>query len=469
MSLTRTFAELLLELAPTTTSAAARARATALLVDGLAVAALGSTQRGPRLLAGLAQDQGNAPIATLIGQRQRVAAAEAARVNGAAMHVLDYEPMWNPANHALSTVLAAILACAEWIACSRGRAAAPDGPALLAALALGIEAQQRVRAASGQLEPGLLLFHPPGAVGALGSATACALLLGLDAATLTHALGIAASRAGGVQGNIGSMTKALHCGQAAASGLESALMAARGFTADADALGGPRGYGRAFYGAGFDPAVLTAPHPLYLLDPGPAFKFYPSQYGTHFVITAALEARRSLWTGPLAASAASDIARVTITVPAMPYVDRPLPTTGLDGKFSFQYVAALALLDDRVDVTSFTDTRVHAPDMQALLPRIKVVADPARAGRFDQMVADVTLTLTDGREATARCDGPPGIWGKPADPALLAAKARDCLAGAYPAAHAATLVTRASAFGDLDGPGVLELLDAFGPGAPERT
>ena len=457
---TRGFAQTLLDLVPAANAAAPQALATSLTLDGLSVAALGSLQRGPRILAELAIEKGGTPDARVIGQAQRVPAGEAARINGAAMHVLDYEPMWNPANHSLSTVLPAVLALAEMM--GRTHAAAPTGKQLLSALILGIEAQQRLRMASGQLDPGGLMFHPPGAVGALGSAFACGLLLGLDSNALCHALGIAASRAGGIQGNIGSMTKALHCGQAAMAGLEAALLAQRGFSADADAIGGPRGYGRAFYGAGFSIPALTESRPLYVLDPGPAFKFFPSQYGTHFVITAALAARRALWDSKLSLDQIASIQAVRIIVPHMPYVDRPLPTTGLDGKFSFQYVAAMALIDNRVDVASFTDERRNASDVQALLTKIELRPDATREGRFDRMRVNVEIELSDGRRQEALCDGPPGIWGRPADPKLLTSKALDCLSAVYGTERAGAIVARTRDFARQDGAGVIALIDLLG-------
>jgi hypothetical protein len=47
-----------------------------------------------------------------------------------------------------------------------------------------VEAQARLRIASGQFEPGRLLFHPPGMVGAMGSAAGCGIVLGLIPVTL---------------------------------------------------------------------------------------------------------------------------------------------------------------------------------------------------------------------------------------------------------------------------------------------
>lgn len=395
-------------------------RMDALVGDGIAVGLAGAAERGPTLLAdeSAAQSGGLSRAgATLLAREGRLPPVPAARVNGAAMHVLDYEPMWNPANHAVSTVLPALLALCET------SAAGTDGAGLATAFAIGIETQARLRRASRQFEPGDLVFHPPGVVGPIGAAVASAVLLRLDPETVVHAVGIAASRAGGVLANVGSMTKALHCGGAAADGLEAALLAARGFTADGDALDGPRGYLNAFFGSGVDRGALTEDRPLVVMDPGPAFKFYPSQYGTHFVITAALELHAAI-------GSEAPIESVTITCPPMPYVDRPSPPSGLAGKFSFQYVAAAALLDGAVTLDTFTDARRFAPDMEALLPRIAIAPDPDRKGRFDEMSLDIMLRLADGAMHGAMCDGPPGIWGRPAPAAWRVMKLRDCVARA---------------------------------------
>jgi aconitate decarboxylase len=453
MSLTARFAAELSDLAATPLDGAAREACVALVVDGLAVAALGAGETGPRLLAEAALAARCEPVATLIGHGTGTSPAEAARANGAAMHVLDFEPMWNPANHALSTTLPALLALAE---AEGARTAAPGGrrvgERLLAALAVGIEAQARLRLSSGQFEPRDLVFHPPGAVGSIGSAVASGLFLGLDRGQLTHAVGIAASRAGGILANVGSMTKALHCGQASAAGLESALLAQRGFTADADALAGPRGFGQAFFGERFDPEkLLGRSGPLHVVSPGPAFKLYPSQYGTHFVIAAALAARAKVPKG-----AAPE--RVRIVGPLMPYVDRPQPASGLAGKFSFQYAACVAILDGAVDVRSFTDARRFAPDVVDLLPRIVVEPDPAREGRFDRMAVDVAIELADGARVDGRCDGPPGIWGRPAGVGRLRDKALGCLTAALGAERGRRVLDLAGGAGELDHPRLSALM-----------
>jgi aconitate decarboxylase len=460
-NITVAFAEFLIDLHSRGLSGAAREVALMLVRDGIAVASAGVNEEGPRLMRALAATSNAGEAASMIGSLRRTSVAEAARANGVAMHVLDWEPMWNPANHSLSTTLPAILALAEAKARRSGPfrdqagSSAFSGDELLRALAIGIETQERVRIASGQFEPGSFRFHPPGIVGPLGSAVGCGLLLGLDAKRLAQAISIACSRACAIQANVGSMTKGLHCGQAAASGLESALLAQSGFSGDADAIGSHIGYGAAFFGDTFTPALLVEPRPvLNIVDPGPAWKLFPSQYGTHFVITAALDARSKL---PPDAT----VKAVRLTTPAMPYMDRPQPATGLAGKFSFQYTVAAALIDGRVTPASFTNERRFASDMEHMLARIELVQDPTLEGRFDRMRVAIEVQPEGGSSVTATCDGPPGIWGKPLDPSLLATKADQCLtAFAGPERGRALLDTLAN-FGSLDGAGLLALMDGL--------
>ena len=358
MSLTRAFVDLLAEWPADDPALLAQCRL--LLLDGMAVAKAGAHEPGPTKMAELTRHDATPGPARVIGHGFSTSVPQAARINGMAMHVLDYEPMWNPPNHALSPLLPAILALAEL---REQQGAGPQGLAALRALAKGIEAQGRLRLSSGQIEPAGLSMHPPGAVGAIAAALACSDLLELSGERAAAAAGIAASRCGGLMANIGSMTKALHCGDAAANGVEAAMLAATGFTSNQDALGGPRGWGASLFGATFDPSHLVALITTgRALDPGSAWKLFPSQFATHFAITAALEAREAI-----GGDAIGRIRRIELRTPPMPYIDRPHPESGLDGKFSWQYTAAAALLDGKVDPASFSNSRRFAADMAALL------------------------------------------------------------------------------------------------------
>jgi len=426
------------------------AAARRLVLDGIAIAVAGSKEDAIQILARHFKEQGGVPQATAIGNSLRLNTVSAAALNGAAMHVLDFEPMWSPANHALSTTLPGALALAE----ARGS----SGRELLTALVKGVEIQGWIRQSSGQFEARTTRFHPPSAVGPLGSAVATGHLIGLDAGRLAHALGIAASRAGGLLANAGTMTKSSHCGHASALGLQSALLAEQGFTANIDVFEAPQGYAAAFYDDRFKAEeMLGFGHaPLRIVEPGYAIKLFPSQFGTHFGITAALELHPQI-------TATAAIRQVILTAPVMAYVDRPRPKTGLEGKFSLQYTAAAALLDGKVGIPTFTDQRLAEPDMQKLLEKIEVRLDPTIPGRFEEMYVELSVALDSGRILKTRCNGPRGKWGTPPiGDAEHLVKVRDCLATRFQPAAAESIIELARNIDDLDEAGVRRLMQLAG-------
>ena len=428
---------------------AARAAARRLVADGLAIAIAGTTEPAIGLLSAHEREQGSAPVCTALGQAFLLGPVAAARLNGAAMHVLDYEPMWSPATHALSTTLPAILALAETRAVS--------GREVLTALVKGIEIQGWLREASGQYEARNHAFHPPGVVGPIGAAVAAGHLLGLDRERMAYAIGIAASRSGSLLANAGTMTKSTHCGNACAAGLDAALLAARGFTADPTILESPRGFGAAFSPGTFQPELLERIGPPFrIVVPGYALKMFPSQFGTHFGITAALELRGRI-------GDPARIRAVTLTAPEMPYVNRPAPSSGLAGKFSLQYTVAAALLDGAVTIRTFTDARLRAPDMQAMLAKVAVQTDMEIPARFERMHVRLDAELADGSHVGTRCDGPRGHWSAaPVPDADHRRKLEDCLAMKMAPARAARLLEQAAAIEALNAAGVRDLIGAAG-------
>jgi aconitate decarboxylase len=421
-----------------------------LVLDGIAVAVAGTEEEAIQILAAHHREQGGAAQATAIGNGFRLNAVAAAALNGAAMHVLDFEPMWSPANHALSTTLAGVLALAE--------AREANGREVLTALVKGLEMQGWIRQASGQFEARTLRFHPPGAAGPLGAAVAAGHILKLSPDRLAHAIGIAASRAGGLMANAGTMTKSTHCGHAAALGLEAALLAARGFTANVAVFEAAQGYASTLYDDGFNAGEMLGfgRAPFRVVEPGYAIKMFPSQFGTHFGITAALELHRQI---PDAAA----IRRVVLTAPVMAYVNRPLPKTGLEGKFSLQYTAASALLDGKVGIRTFTDTRLASADMQDLLARFEVRLDPEIPGRFEDMHVLLRVELDGGRVLETRCDGPRGKWGTPPiSEAEHLVKVRDCLSTRLAPESVEGIIGLARQIDHLDAAGVRQLMQLSG-------
>jgi aconitate decarboxylase len=421
-----------------------------LVLDGIAIAIAGTEEEAIHILAAHHKEQGGAGQATAIGNGFRLNTVSASALNGAAMHVLDFEPMWSPANHALSTTLAGVLALAE--------AHGATGREVLTALVKGVEMQGWIRQASGQFEASTTRFHPPGAVGPLGAAVAAGHILKLDPDQLANAVGIAASRAGSLLANAGTMTKSTHCGHASALGLESALLAARGFTANVAVFETAQGYVPAFYDDGFKVEEMLGfgRAPFRIVEPGYAIKMFPSQFGTHFGITAGLELHPNI---PSAAA----VRRVILTAPVMAYVNRPRPKTGLEGKFSLQYTVASALLDGKVGIRTFTDARLAKTDMQDLLGKFEVCLDPAIPGRFEDMHVLLRVELDGGRVLETRCDGPRGKWGTPPiSEAEHLVKIRDCLATRLEPAAIERVIGLVRRIDDLDATGVRQIMKLAG-------
>jgi aconitate decarboxylase len=247
-------------------------------------------------------------------------------------------------------------------------------------------------------------------------------MLGLSAQQTRMALGIAASRAGTVSANTGTMTKSTHCGNAGRMGLEAALLAAKGFTGHPDIFEHPAGYVAVLFSEGFDLESVTRNfgNPYRMVDPGIAIKKHPSQFGTHRGIDAALELRQTYNIDP------SRIAAVHIEVPSMRYVNRAAPQTGLEGKFSFQYTVASALLEGHIDMDTFTYQRVRCPEIRALLDRTQVTMDPDMPANFNDMWTTVSVRMQDGAEYSVRCEKPRGIWGNPLTREEHLVKVRAC-------------------------------------------
>lgn len=390
-------------------------RARQLFLDGLAVAVAGTIQEEPpSILAAHAKEMGGIEVSTVIGFGFKTSPVQATYVNGSSMHVLDFEPMWSPANHQLSTSLPGILAIAEY----KGL----DGREAATALVKGIEMMGWLREGSGQFDAKAMRFHPPGLVGPMGSAVAAGHMMGLTSEQLCAAIGMAASRCGSLLANAGTMTKSTHCGLACSLGVDAAMLAARGFGAHMEILETPRGYVDMFFGGSFNYEMVEKFGPPFrVVTPSYAIKMFPSQFGTHFVITAGLELHKKI-------GDPKRIRKIRLTTPNMPYIDRAKPLTGLAGKFSWQYTTACALLDGKVTMSTFEDEHRFSPAVEAMLDKVELTMVDDIPARFEELYVIMEVELDDGTKVSHRCNGPRGKWGTPPiPPEEHMVKVRDCL------------------------------------------
>jgi 2-methylcitrate dehydratase PrpD len=390
-----------------------------IILDGVANVVAGSTQPVLEYIRRYVDRLGGRAECTVVGSASRTNPPLAAFANGAAMHVLDYEPQGIPSTHGTSTLLPGILALAEVNGAS--------GRAVVTAFAVGWELQQRIAMAARKAES--RPFHPPGIYGPPSCAAGCAKLLGFDEDKVRMALGIAASRTGGLFANNGTMTKSTHPGNSGRMGVEAALLAADGFTANDSIFEAERGYVETIFGDEFEwDALLGGLGERWNLQQhGFNIKRYPAQihmqWATESVVL--LREKNRL--------RAEDVEWLELEVSSRrPGVSRPAPATGLEGKFSFEYCAALALTQDRVGIDSFSDAVRFSAPVEATLKKVRLKPNPDISTATTDTWVQARAGLKDGRVVVERCDAYRGSARNPIARDAHLVKVRDCIRRALP-------------------------------------
>jgi 2-methylcitrate dehydratase PrpD len=357
------------------------------VLDWAGVALAGSREPLTRILLDEALEQGGQAQATVVGRHERLAAQQAALVNGAASHALDFDDVQLTMHgHPSVPVVPALLALAE----QRGA----SGRDFLTAFVAGVEMECRL----GMLvEPGHYDagWHATGTLGAFGAAAACAHLLGLDGQTWRQALGIAGTQAAGLKSMFGTMCKPFHAGRAAQNGLLAATLAARGFTSNPDVLDCAQGFTATQTSTPNPERALTNLGKTFAIR-DVLFKYHAACYGTHATIEGLLRLReRHRLSG-------DDVraVRLRISPTQLGVCNIAEPRTALEGKFSLRFTAALALAGADTGERGFTDTIVRDPALTALRDRVTVETGDLRS----VAETDVTVVLTDGRELIERMD-----------------------------------------------------------------
>lgn len=327
------------------------------MIDWLGVTLGGSTHEGVDIILETAGLLGNNQNATVIGRNQKIDVLHAALINGFMAHVLDYDdthldsfvhpspPVWS-ALGALSTIYEI------------------NGKEALEAFIIGFEVETRI---------GRVLFrkhdergwHMTGMAGGFGAAAAVGRILDLTVEQMQQAFGITATYASGLRSMFGTMTKSIHPGKAAMSGLYGALLAKNGFTSAKDVLEARRGY----YQVNADENDLDE----VIEGLGTGFEIlknsvkpYSCGVVTHPIIDGAIALREEFQVNR------DDIDRIEIEVHplVLDVTAKENPVTGLEGKFSVYHCAAAGFIDGACGPHQFTDERVNDPEVVAVRKRI---------------------------------------------------------------------------------------------------
>jgi len=374
------------------------------------------------------------PQATLLTKKKKIDVVNAALINGTASHFLDYDDVhMGMIGHPSVPVIPAALAVGEY----RGI----NGKKLIEAIVAGIEAECRIGEAVNP-EHYTAGWHATATLGCFGACAAVAKAIGLDVDKIVSAFGIAGTQAFGLRQSFGTMCKPFHAGKAASNGILAAVLAKNGFTAPQQILEGEAGFGKVYSQKFDDSKIGNFGRPFEI--EGVVYKRYASCYLTHATVRCMLEIREKYH--PTVSKVGG--VEVRTSSAAVAVAGKPEPQTGLEGKFSIRYCAALALMKGRAVESDFTDASVYEPDVRSLMSKVNVVPDDS----FIPTEAEIKIRMNDGAEIKERLElagkdaaVPVGEW-----ESTLEAKSSDLLKRSFSAEKTAEIVSAIKKLDEID-------------------
>lgn len=324
--------------------------------------------------------------ATVIGKNVRKTVTQAALINGAASHVLDYDDTSTRyIGHPSVGIFPALLALGEWKG-ARGRE-------FLASFVIAYKVAAVMGTCVGmkQYHRG---WHTTSTIGHIASAAGAARLLGLDEDRTVAALGIAGTMSSGVKIVFGTMTKAFHAGNACRAGIMAALLARDGFGCARDFFEGPMGYFHVHGGIIREEELATLGTTWNFDELVP--KFHASCHFTHSAIEALLTLSREWNISPPEV----DSIYVYVSSLARDAAGKRRPQSGLEGKFSIFYCLANVLLRGDTGLQAFTDERVMDPQVISFMDKIHLCVDEKLA----PMESRVIVKTVEGEMYTKSSD-----------------------------------------------------------------
>lgn len=376
------------------------------ILDALATTAAGSSAPAIAETLALHRRWGGAPEAGIAIFGGHLPAPAAVLVNVAMCHALEIDDSHYPAIvHPTAPTLWAGLAAADLLGGVSGRD-------LLAAMVAGIDVMVRIAlAAPRTLDNG---YHTAIYSG-YGAATTYGRLLGLDARTLAHALGIVfAQSAASVQaGGDGALVKRLQPAFNAGAGIRAVELARLGVTGITRVMEGQFGIGALLNHAPIDRAALldglgTRFHAARLTT-----KRYPTSRCAHGPIegTIALMQRHDIKPERIAAI------RVQVQPSCHRRESAPFDpqagTAQVKAQFSIDYCVAAAALWRDVFIPQIQDAAIFDPAVLDLARRVRIEPYPERPGATPYLPVRVEVTTVEGTEHEEIVES---LKGSPGDP-----------------------------------------------------
>ncbi|BCQ28181.1 hypothetical protein NK8_63700 (plasmid) [Caballeronia sp. NK8] len=367
-----------------------------LIASTIASAAVGFNLSSSSIIRQLEIDRGGKPESTIwFDGSVRLPAAAAARVNAVASDAAasDDSDLRNIV-HQGTTACASALAVGERL-CS-------SGEEIVAAIVLGYETAGRISTVM-QCTFKDKGFHGS-IIAAFAGAAAAARLMRLSVDKTAQALLITATSVGGLNAAADtSVAREYHAGQAATSGVQAALAAARGFTVERELFEMKLGFFDCF-GRDADASLITNDFGSrwnILTEMG--IKLVPGGHPHHGVAEAAAKAARDAGVEP------EEVELIEISRPGYAGFANPHNPTDLIGMaHSAIFFAAAGVADRDFSWIHASADKITDPRIRMLLDRVRMVAPPTSDLDRYKGGARVTIVTKDGKRTSATVYAPKG-------------------------------------------------------------
>ncbi|MGD1118151.1 MAG: MmgE/PrpD family protein [Dehalococcoidales bacterium] len=400
------------------------------VLDILGVALGGSSKAGIKELAEIIIDWGGKEESTLFCFGKKLPAPNAAQVNAAMGHALDYDDTGDGPTHQSVVIVPTALAVAE-------RQGKVSGREFIAAVALGTDMMGRLgQAFRLGLKTATVGGHPGAGwhltclYGYLAAAGVAGRLMGLKEDQMLNAIGIAYHQCSGNGQCVteGVLTKRMGPGFAARGGIVAALMAQKGITGAKESLEGEVGLFNLYHKGEYDPQPLTADLGKRFTGLNAAMKPYPCCKGTHAYVNLALAMVKKHQIKP------EDIKEITVFNQdekyflLYPLEKRRRPENPVDSQFSIPWAVAAVFARGRAGIGDFTEEAIKSQDILEISRKVRVAVNSNIGEKKGQIPAKIAVALKQGKTINAQSDVPAAGPEKPLPFDVYERKFRDCAA-----------------------------------------
>jgi 2-methylcitrate dehydratase len=387
---------------------AALTQAKLLVLDAIGCGYAALEEDSARAVLATLAEVGGAAQCSVIGSATRTSAPNAVLVNGALIRILDLNDYVNNAKgdiggHPSDNIPVALAA---------GELSGASGRDVIAAIVIGYEVFGRARG---------LMERDSGwdgvTISGLVAPAMAGRLMGLDAQRLAHALALSGARSPtplAVRHGAISAAKSLSNALVAQNGMQAALLARHGVTGPLDLFENPLGL-RPVFSKTDAQAALIAPltDEIYIMRAN--IKAFPCLATGQAIVAAGLDIHAQV-----ARTLGGDMSRlkkIRITMADMPFLRRQKddpgridPTSREAADHSFNFLAAVSVLDGAFGLAQFENERWNDPKVRAVMALLEIDVDAQLNARSPgSFPCRMEATSDDGRTLVADVPDPPGF------------------------------------------------------------